>query len=213
VVALTTQGAGVWTKAWEDMAEYPLLWSQTVRHLFSGLGEGVFPRLTQHGDEVDVDVEVLNPEGALREGLNVTASIAGAGAGAAPAAPAAAPLALTEAAPGQYHGHFTLDGPGDFVLRASADKATAEVPLSVAYPALYRFTRADPNRLMALALATGGRVLTSEDQIFAGGEWRVVGRHLWQVWIAAALALFMVELVIRYAPGMIGRRREQLVTQ
>jgi hypothetical protein len=28
VVALTTQGADAWTKAWEDTAEYPLLWSR-----------------------------------------------------------------------------------------------------------------------------------------------------------------------------------------
>jgi uncharacterized membrane protein len=211
VVALTTHGAGAWTHAWEDMAEYPLLWSQTLRHIFPGVGEGVFPRLTQHGDEVDVAVEVLNPEGAPREGVKVTASLARVSR-LEPAAPTtldASPLALVETTPGQYHGHFLLDGPGDFLLRASADQASAEVPLSVSYPAIYRFTRADADRLAALDMATGGDGLANREQLFPDGAWRLVARNLWQLWIAAALALFMAELVIRYASGLIGRRRER----
>jgi uncharacterized protein YegL len=215
VVALTTQGAGAWTKAWEDMADYPLLWAQTIRHIFPDIGEGVVPRLTLHGDEVDVDVELFNPEGAPREGVKVMASLArsGTGEGAAAAAAATAPpatpatLALAEMGRGQYHGHFMLDESGDFVLRVNADQATVEVPLAVAYPALYRFTRVDPDRLAALALATGGRVLANGEQIFAAGAWRLVARSLWQVWIAVALALFMAELVIRYASYAMWRNK------
>lgn len=212
VVALTTQGAGAWTQGWEAMAEYPLLWSQTLRHLFPSVGEAMAARLTQHGDEVDVDVEMLNPEGAPRERLTVMASlarIAAAGSAAQMTPDAQTSLALAEAAPGQYHGHFLLDGPGDFVVRASADQATAEMPLSVAYPALYRFTRADPDHLAALATATGGRVLANEEQTLGGGAWHLVARNLWQVWVVAALALLMAELIIRYVSGLIGSRRER----
>jgi von Willebrand factor type A domain/Aerotolerance regulator N-terminal len=209
VVALTTQGAGAWTQSWEDMAEYPLLWSQTLRHLFPSIGEAMIPRLTRRGDDVDVDVEMLNPEGAPRERLTVMASLARIVAAAPTAPDAGTSLALAETGPGQYHGHFLLDGPGDFTVRASADQASAEMPLSVAYPALYRFTRADPDRLAALATVTGGRVLANEEQILDGGPRRLVARNLWQVWVAAALALFMAELVIRYASGLIGKRRER----
>jgi hypothetical protein len=204
VVALTTQGAGAWTREWQAMAEYPLLWSQTLRHVFPGLGEGLFPRLTRRGDEVEVDVEALTQEGAPREGLKITASLAESGM----APEAAMALALSEVSPGRYHGHVTLDRPGEFVLRAVTDQATAEAPLLVAYPALYEFTRAaDPDRLAALAAVTGGRVLATEDQIFAGGEQRWVARALWQVWVLAALALFMADLIIRYASGLIGPKR------
>jgi uncharacterized membrane protein len=202
VVALTTQGAGAWTKEWQAMAEYPLLWSQTLRHIFPGLGEGLFPRLTRLGDEVEVDVDALNQEGVPREGLKVTASLAGPGT----APEAAKPVALSEVSPGRYHGHFTLDRPGEFNLHAVADQATAEAPLLVAYPALYAFTRADPDRLAALAAATEGHVIETEEQIFAGGEQRWVARALWQVWVLAALALFMADLIVRYASGLIGTR-------
>ena len=202
VVALTTQGAGAWTKEWQAMAEYPLLWSQTLRHVFPGHGEGLFPRLTRRGDDVEVDVEALNQEGVPREGLKVTASLA-----AAAAAPeATAPLALLEVSPGRYHGRFTLDRLGEFMLRADADQITTEAPLLVAYPALYEFTRADPDRLAALAAVTGGRVLATEAQILVGHEPRWVAHALWQVWVVTALALFMADLIIRYASGLIGLR-------
>jgi hypothetical protein len=206
VVALTTQGAGAWTREWQAMAEYPLLWSQTLRHVFPGLGEGLFPRLTRCGDEVEVDVDALNQEGAPREGLKVTASLAEIGG----APDAAVSVVVNEVSPGRYRGRFTLDRAGEFNLRTVADQTTAERPLLVAYPALYEFTRADLVRLAALAEVTGGRVLTTEEQIFVGGgEPRWVARALWQAWVLAALALFTADLVIRYASGLIGMRRRR----
>jgi Mg-chelatase subunit ChlD len=203
VVALTTQGAGAWTAEWQALAEYPLLWSQIVRHVLSGRGEGLFPRLVRHGDEVEVDVDTLNPEGMPREGLKITASLAGHGT----TSEAAAPLSLSEVSPGRYHGRFTLDRSGEFNLRVAADQATAEAPLFVAYPALYEFTRADPGRLAALAAATGGRVLLFEEQIFTGGQSRWVARPVWQIWVLAAFALFLADLIVRYASGLVGTRR------
>jgi von Willebrand factor type A domain/Aerotolerance regulator N-terminal len=206
VVALTTQGAGAWTREWQAMAEYPLLWSQTLRHVLSGAGEGLSPRVARTGDEVDVDVDALNPDGAPREGLRVTALLAGP----ATTPEAATPLSLSEVSPGRYHGRFTLDRPGEFNLHVAADQATTEPPLFVAYPALFEFTRADPNRLAALAAATGGRVLASEEQIFTSAESRWVSRAMWQAWwqawVLAAFALFLADLAIRYASGLIGTR-------
>jgi hypothetical protein len=293
VVALTTQGAGAWTTEWQAMAEYPRLWSQIVRHVLSGPSEGLLPRLARHGDEIEVDVDALNPEGLPREGLKMTATLtkiggaagssADLGCGRAAATPSplvgegrgggsgscgnavphpptptpdpspaeprysegsapqqsdrsrqqptsvgggeqfaappernlapelAAPplsLALSEVSPGRYHGSLTLDQTGEFNLRVAADQATADVPLFVAYPALHEFTRADPRRLAALAAATGGRVLASEEQIFAGRQSRWVARSAWQVWVLAALALFLADLIVRYAAGLIGIRRQ-----
>jgi Mg-chelatase subunit ChlD/uncharacterized membrane protein len=202
VVALTTQGAGAWTTEWQTREEYPLLWSQIVRHILSGPGEGLFPRMARHGDEIEIDVDALNPDGLPREGLKITASLAGDGT----ASEAAAPLAIPEVSPGRYRGRFTLDRPSEFNLRVADGKATAEAPLFVAYPALYQFTRADPGHLAALAAATGGRVLASEQQIFTGGQSRWVARAAWQVWVLVAFALFLADLIVRYASGLIGTR-------
>ena len=99
-----------------------------------------------------------------------------------------------------------LDQSGEFNLRAVADQTAAEVPLLVSYPAVYEFTRADPDRLVALAVATGGRVLESEEQIFASSQPRWVARALWQVWVLAAFVLFLADLTLRYALGVFSPR-------
>jgi Mg-chelatase subunit ChlD len=203
VVALTTQGAGAWSTEWQARAEYPLLWSQIVRHILAGPGEGLFPRLARHGDEIEVDVDALNPEGQPREGLEMAASLTDHGT----TSEAAAPLSLSEVSPGRYQGKFTLDRPGEFTVHVAADRTAVEAPLFVAYSALYEFTRADPRGPAALAAATGGRMLASEEQIFTSGQSRWVARAAWQVWVLAAFALFLVDLIVRYASGLIGTRR------
>ena len=43
-------------------------------------------------------------------------------------------------------------------------------------------------------------------QILVGHEPRWVAHALWQVWVVTALALFMADLIIRYASGLIGLR-------
>ena len=89
-----------------------------------------------------------------------------------------------------------------------AEGTTAEAPLHVAYPALYAFLRADPDRLAALAMMTGGRVLVGAEQIFVTSEWRWVTRAGWQIWVLIALALFLIDLIIRYASGSRGSKRQ-----
>jgi hypothetical protein len=202
VIALTTHGAGAWSRDWQSMPEYPLLWSQMLRHVLpGGHAEGLNPRLLRHGDEVEVTIDALNQEGAPRTGLNITAALVGPDA-------TSTDVALSETVAGRYIGRAMLAGTGDFILRAAADKLAAEAPLHVAYPALYAFQRADPERLAALAAMTDGRVLADAEQIFVGVERRWVARAGWQVWVLLALALFLIDLTIRYASGLRGSRRQ-----
>jgi hypothetical protein len=116
-------------------------------------------------------------------------------------------LSLSEVSPGRYHGSFTLDQTGEFNLRVATEQAVAEKPLFIAYSALHEFTRGDPRRLAALAAATGGEVLASEEQIFTGGQSRWVARAAWQLWVLVAFVLFLADLIVRYASGLIGTRR------
>jgi hypothetical protein len=196
VVALTTQGAGAWSRDWQSMREYPLLWAQTLRHVLPGRHvDGLSTRMVRHGDDVAVIVDASNPDGSPPAGLRVSASLAGRDS-------APTEIALTETSAGHHVGRAALRGAGDFVLRATADRATVEAPLHVAYPAIYAFSRADPDRLAALAAATSGRVLAGTEPIFTGGERRWVARDGWKIWLLAALALLLADLIIRYASGL-----------
>ena len=51
-------------------------------------------------------------------------------------------------------------------------------------------------------------MLTSEEQIFTRGQSRWVARAAWQVWVLAAFALFLADVIVRYASGLIGIRRQ-----
>jgi uncharacterized protein YegL len=196
VVALSTQGTGMWSRDWQSMPEFPLLWSQTLRHVLPGLhAEGLSAHVVRHGDEVEVTVDASNPEGVPRVGLKIVASLIGPDA-------TSREVALTETSAGHHVGRVTLEGAGDFVLRAAADRITAETPHHAAYPALYAFLRADPDRLIELATMTGGRVLADAEEIFVGGERRWVIHEGWKVWALLALALFLIDLIIRHASGL-----------
>jgi uncharacterized protein YegL len=201
VVALTTQGAGAWSRDWQAMSEYPLLWSQMLRHVLPGShADGLSAHVVRHGDEARVTVDASTPEGAPRAGLKAIAALVGPDT-------TSTNVALTEVSPGHHVGRVTLAGTGDFVLRATAERATAEAPLHVAYPAVYAVQRADPDRLAAVAGMTGGRILSGIEQVFAPGERRWVAHEARQIWILLALALFLLDLMIRYAAGPRGSLR------
>jgi hypothetical protein len=54
-------------------------------------------------------------------------------------------------------------------------------------------------------------VLADTEPIFAGGGRRwVATRDGWRIWVLAALALFLADLIIRYASGLRGRGRKTL---
>jgi uncharacterized protein YegL len=198
VVALTTQGAGAWSRDWQSMPEYPLLWAQTLRHVLPApRAGGLSARAVRHGDEVAIVVDASNPDGTPRAGREVTASLTREGS-------PPTEVALTETSPGHHFGHATLQGTGDFVLRAVANPTTAEVPLHVAYPALYAFPHADFERLAALAATTGGRVIADPEQILASGQRRWITQDGWKIWVLSALALFLIDLIIRYASSLRG---------
>src|SRR5690606_35132414 len=65
--------------------------------------------------------------------------------------------------------------------------------------------RAAPERLAALAAATGGAVLETPPDFGTG--LRAVLAPAWRPWLVLGLALFLADLALRYAPGLFARRR------
>ncbi len=195
VLAFAAHGAGLGAEEWLQMPEYPRLWAQAVRaFLPDAAGPGLHVDLRRDGDKVRVAAEVLDKAGAPVSGRRVTAS-----------APQQLPVALRDAGPGRYEGDVAVSAPGVWRVEVAADDLSVVAALYVGYPARFDFARADFDKMHALATATGGRVVVGSDTAISDAtHW--VARPAWQAWTLLALALFLVELTVRYAPQFFQRR-------
>ncbi|MCC6734563.1 MAG: VWA domain-containing protein [Bauldia sp.] len=202
VVALATHGAGAGTAEWIQLPEYPLLWSQIIRHVLPDTGgPGLNVNLDRTGDTVRVVADLLDPEGVALTGQAVTATVTIADV-------AQAPITLREVADGRYEGTFTVGDPGAYQVEVAAGDVTGGAAMYVAYPARYNFGRADFDKLRALAAATGGELLLGDEPVFTT-ETRWVAKPAWQLWTVIAILLVMADLTVRHAPNLFGLRRRR----
>jgi hypothetical protein len=103
-------------------------------------------------------------------------------------------------APGRYAASFDADAPGTYTVEVAADGYAATSAMSVAYPPRLDFTRAQPERLEALATATGGHLLTGTEPLATSSlAWQV--QQVWRPWILLALLALLADLAVRYVPG------------
>ena len=189
VLAFATHGAGPGTVGWLQMPEYPLLWAQAIRHsLPDAKGPGLSVSVHRSGDSVRVAADALDKLGAPLRDRTVIAATA-----------EVVPVVLKEIGPGRYEGTLALPEPGVRRIAVTAGDLRAAASIYVAYPARFDFARADFDKLHALALATGGRLLVGDAPTFNERR-RWVARPGWRLWTVLALALVLLELTLRYAP-------------
>jgi len=203
VAAFTSHGVGAWTADWVASPEFPLLWGQLTRHFLPESERSALEvELTRAGDEIALGVTAGNGDGGVRGGLEVTASIAPRGGGAATGT-----VRLTETAAGRYEGSLAVAEPGDYTVRVEGGGESRERSVHVAFPPILDFTARDPSRVVALAALTGGRDFAratwSPSGVRGGWTWHPG----WPAFTMLALVLFLLDLVIRYAPGLLRRGR------
>jgi len=97
-------------------------------------------------------------------------------------------------------------GPGSHAFTVTSGDLAEAAVFHVPYPARLDFSRANPDSLTALAAATGGSVLADGAATEATGTSWVL-RPQWVGWALIALALFFLDLGIRYAPSLLGLAR------
>ncbi len=197
VLALATHGAGAGTADWIQMPEYPLMWSQIIRHFLpDAQGPGLHVGLDRVGDVVLISADVLDPAGVPLEGRTVTAVIDDN---------LDEILVLPEIEPGRYQLGFPVDT-GSYRVDVTAGDLVGDGSIYIAYPARFNFSRADFDKLRALAAATGGALLLGDDPLFSD-ERQWVAKPGWRIWAVVALLLFMLDLAVRHAPSIFGLRK------
>ncbi|MBK1795514.1 VWA domain-containing protein [Devosia sp. WQ 349] len=194
VFAQTTHAAGGWTEQALTGSTYPRMLSQIVRNVLSpSRDHGLVIDLVRKRDEVTVYLVAQEPSGEPRAGAAVSAELTRSidGTEVVEAVP------LVEIAPGEFVGSFVASEPGTYSVLASTGEATDVGRLEISYGDVYS---PEPDDFTHLALATGGRVLTSLDdfEMLRVGRWAQIPGMPFLGLIA--LALFIAELALRYLP-------------
>jgi Ca-activated chloride channel homolog len=117
-------------------------------------------------------------------------------------------FSMRQTAPGRYEADFELDAYGSFLLRAEHAKVTDKGDLrsfavsyghvSNPYPREYASFEPDIERLRRAALAGGGSMDPEPRAVFDPGDEKIVYyEQLWNRFVLAAIALFLLDLLIR----------------
>jgi Mg-chelatase subunit ChlD len=201
VATYTADLPSAWSLGLRQWSGFPTLLTQTVRWVSRRTAGGLHTTIQTTDSGIDVSVEsdvVVSGNADAR----VTVRRPG-GAGVET-------FALDPVAPGRYAGHVPAATPGPYLLVVTAGSGTteADVMRGVYWSPARELSSPGVNLslLTAIARASGGRVLGENETPFGGQRQRV-----WRpaaAWLAAAaLAIFVAELLLPAAAGLIRRLR------
>lgn len=199
VASFASQGAGPWVIDWMELEEFPALWAELVRWTLPAVARpGMTVDAELRGDELLVSLTAVTADGRPRSGLDLEAVLLDPDGGTADV------KLLRALSDGVYEARLLLGGAGVNWLGISPRSGSPEVleeqlelPVLVPYAASLDHSAANPQRLEALAAATGGSVITERD-LSPQREVRWVTAPDPVPWLLAGLAAFLAALFLRY---------------
>ena len=201
-----------WATDWLRWPGYSTLWAQVVRDSARrDAGDGLSWRVVRDGSNALIQLTALGPGGSFRHDLWPQARVT------APSGISSV-VALRQVAPGRYAAQVPLTAsataPWRFELLPSRGMGAAEVAragarsLFYAYSDEFRLLPANLPLLRTLSEQTGGVFTPAAEQIFKPlGDGGVTSAPLWRYFVAAALLLFLIDILVRRAPWLWHRTR------
>jgi len=195
-----------WATDWLRWPGYSTLWAQVVRDSARrDAGDGLSWRVVRDGSNALIQLTALGPGGSFRHDLWPQARVT------APSGISSV-VALRQVAPGRYAAQVPLTAsataPWRFELLPSRGMGAAEVARAGARSLFYAYS--DEFRLLPanLPLLRTLSEQTAAEQIFKPlGDGGVTSAPLWRYFVAAALLLFLIDILVRRAPWLWHRTR------
>lgn len=197
VLAWTSDHGKAWAKAWPQWNDFGRFWAQLVRYTLADPATGpVHVELipSERPGEATLVVDVLDETGNPVDLAQTTVRVT-------PPQGEARNLTLRQVAPGRYEQAVSLAVEGAYrfevLVQKGDQRLTTEVGFIQSYPAEF-IPRSDGASLMtSLAQRGGGRVLTTPADLQAAIGKPPPTRVFWPWLLAAALALWPLEIAIR----------------
>jgi len=209
-VAFLSDVKNRWAADWLNWPGYPALWAQVVRDSARrDSGEGLDWKVTREGREALIDLSGLGHDGSFRNGLWPDVRVTAPDGQRSVAA-------LRQIAPGRYRTRVPLTAAGNvpwrFDLLPVAGLSAADIAraggrrLFYSYPDEFRLLPANLPLLRTLSKETGGVFAPRAEEIFTPrGDGGVISTRLWPYCAAAALLLFLLDILVRRAPWRLRR--------
>ncbi|MFK7999136.1 MAG: VWA domain-containing protein [Polyangiales bacterium] len=210
-MAWTSDVKNRWAVDWLRWRGYSQFWAQLIReHMRNKRRQRLDMVAETFGDEVRVSVDAIGGNDEFLNGLTSTLKIEGPmGARRArdgeddPQLRRTREVPMLQTAPGRYEARLPLDAYGSFVLSADhrlEGRSVAESATQLAnpYPSEYRALEPDIALFERVAELTGGEASPAPARLFdAGDETIEAHQELWPWLLYLALALFILDLLLR----------------
>ena len=216
-VAFLSDVKNRWAVEWLGWDGYARLWSQVVRDVIPRSSGALLSwRVTRAERDAVIELNALSADRTYRNGLSPKVRVTLPDGGSAV-------LLLRQVAPGRYRASTTIEAsagaPYRFALLEGGGLSPRELAqagtrsLTYPWPDEYRVLPANTRVLRTLSERTGGTFEPKAEDIFADrGDGGVVARPLWPWLTAAALLLFLLDVLVRRAPWPEGRRPQRQFT-
>jgi uncharacterized membrane protein len=215
-LAWTSDVKNLWAVEWLRWPQFGQFWSQLVREHMRQKKRQVFDmraEIDAATGRVHAVIDAIGGDDSFQNGLMATLSVAGPEG--SKAGSATKKLAMPQVAPGRYAADFPLDHYGSFLLHATLEQAvdgekggkgsgkTATVAESFGhvthpYPREYLALAPDLDTLGRAAAVTGGAMDPAPAAVFdPAGEAIRYHEDLWPRFVFGAIALFLLDLLVR----------------
>lgn len=196
-VAFTSDAKSRWAADWMGWDKFGQFWAQVVRWSSRNVQDaGLRVRTDIRDDRAHIVMDALDKEGRFVNGIRFTGNLI------TPDKEETA-LKIEQTGPGRYEATFNVHKPGTHYMSLRYTDKNGQAALHthglvVPYSAEYRELRADEKRLEAIAGATGGRVLTSGDDVFER-TFAAEPRHAeaWPLLLLIAVLLVPADVFVR----------------
>jgi Ca-activated chloride channel homolog len=213
-LAWTSDVKNLWAVEWLKWPQFGQFWSQLVREHMRQKKRQVFDmraEIDTATGHVRAVIDAIGADDAFQNGLD--ASLTLAGPEGSKLASETRKIPMPQTAPGRYEADFPLDRYGSFLLHASLEQPVDEPgrgktkTVTVAesfghvtnpYPREYLALAPDLDTLARASAITRGQLDPAPRAVFdPAGETIRYHEDLWPRFVGAAIALFLLDLLVR----------------